>query len=153
MTRTPPRVGLGVFVLNANDEFLMGFRESRHGHGTWSLPGGHLEHGESFAEASQREVIEETGVEVGALRVATVTNDLFADSQRHYVTIWMVGEYLDGEPTVREPDKFTRLRWVTADTLPHPVFPPFADLLKNRELPGLLHPSTGSDQAALPEQM
>lgn len=158
MAPSSPQVGLGVFVLNDRDEFLVGFRESEHGHGTWSLPGGHLEHGESFAEASRREVMEETGVLVGSLRVATVTNDLFPESNRHYVTIWMVGDHVEGEPTAREPDKFTNLRWVSANALPEPVFSPFAGLMESGELSVLLCRDDRSgtdlpDQAALAQHV
>jgi len=57
--------------------------------GTYALPGGHLEYGESFEECAAREVLEETGLEVGELRFLTATNSVFDDVKKHYVTIFM----------------------------------------------------------------
>jgi ADP-ribose pyrophosphatase YjhB (NUDIX family) len=47
-------------VVRAGDRFVL-VHESN---GTWGLPGGRLEVGESFAEAARREAREEAGIEV-----------------------------------------------------------------------------------------
>lgn len=47
MDKKIPRVGIGVFIFK-NNKFLMGCRKGAHGEGTWSIPGGHLEFGESM---------------------------------------------------------------------------------------------------------
>jgi 8-oxo-dGTP diphosphatase len=42
-----PKVGIGVIVYRKG-KILIGKRLSHHGAGTWEIPGGHLEFGESF---------------------------------------------------------------------------------------------------------
>ncbi|WP_054711857.1 NUDIX hydrolase [Bacillus sp. JCM 19041] len=61
-------VGAGVAVMNEEGEFLLQKRFD----GTWSVPGGFLELGESTEEAARREVLEETGIEVGKLDLIDV---------------------------------------------------------------------------------
>jgi 8-oxo-dGTP diphosphatase len=129
----PVRVGVAVFAVRGG-AFLMGRRHGTHGTGTWSLPGGHLEYGESFADAARRELGEETGLTIGSLEQLAVTNDVFARERRHFVTVWMVGDEVGGEPVVREPDKFVDLTWYDLDTLPQPLFQPWRELL---QLPAL----------------
>lgn len=51
-------------------------------------PGGHLEYGESFAECAKREVLEETGLEVGNVEFLVATNDVFGEG-KHYVTVFV----------------------------------------------------------------
>jgi len=69
--------------------------------GTMQCPGGHLEYGESFAECARREVLEETGLEVGNFKFLVATNDVFSEG-KHYITIFVacsiVGE--NKEPKV-----------------------------------------------------
>jgi 8-oxo-dGTP diphosphatase len=125
----PVRVGVGVFAVR-DGAFLMGRRDGAHGAGTWSLPGGHLEFGESFADAARRELWEETGLTIANPEVLAVTNDVFARERRHFVTVWMVGDEVGGEPVVREPDKFADLTWYDLDTLPQPLFQPWRELLR-----------------------
>ncbi len=122
------RVGVGVFAVRGG-AFLMGRRRGAHGTGTWSLPGGHIEYGESFADAARRELREETGLTIGDPQLLTVTNDVFAAERRHCVTLWMCGDDVTGDPVVREPDKFTDLGWYDLDTLPRPLFQPWEQLL------------------------
>jgi hypothetical protein len=52
-----PRIGMGVFVQRPGDGAIcLGQRINSLGHGEWALPGGHLEHGETFEACAVREV-------------------------------------------------------------------------------------------------
>lgn len=122
------RVGVGVFVFK-NGKFLMGQRRNAHGDGSWSIPGGHLEFGETFEDTARREVLEETGLRITNIRFGAVTNDLFTDEGKHYVTIWMLSDWESGAEHITEPDKFIDMRWYDFDTLPQPLFLPWRQLL------------------------
>jgi 8-oxo-dGTP diphosphatase len=114
-----PQVGVGVFVLDSLNQFILGKRKGSHGAGKWALPGGHLEFGESFEDCARREVLEETGLDVQHLRFLTVTNDVMAAENKHYVTVFMVCQ-MDGEhvsPSVLEPEKCECWEWVTWESL------------------------------------
>ncbi|MGL4775402.1 MAG: nucleotide triphosphate diphosphatase NUDT15, partial [Aeromonas veronii] len=63
MSTLYPRVGVGVILTNAQGQVLLGKRKGSHAP-YWSIPGGHLELGESFESAAIREVAEETGLEI-----------------------------------------------------------------------------------------
>lgn len=115
------RVGIGVFVFK-DGKFLMQKRQGSHGEGTWSLPGGHLEFGESFEETARREVKEESNLEIKNIRFGAVTNDHFVDEHKHYVTIWMLSDWAGGELKNMEPNKCTAQTWNTFDDLPEPLF-------------------------------
>lgn len=125
------RLGIGVFVFR-DGKFLMGQRQGSHGADSWSVPGGHLESGETWEETARREVLEETGVAINKIRFGAVTNDIFTTEQKHYVTIWMLSEYLSGEPTIKEPDKFIQQDWFDFEHLPTPLFLPWQQLLNSQ---------------------
>jgi 8-oxo-dGTP diphosphatase len=118
-----PKVGVGVFVWK-NGKFLMGQRLGSHGANTWSVPGGHLEYGESWEQCAKREVLEETGMLVENGRFIAATNDLFPKDGKHYVTIWVECDWLSGEPEITEPDKWINQEWQNFLTLPSPLFEP-----------------------------
>jgi ADP-ribose pyrophosphatase YjhB (NUDIX family) len=69
--------------------------------GTFQCPGGHLEHGESFATTAAREVLEETGLVVGNIKFLTATNDVFEGEGKHYITIFVTAEIVGEEKTPR----------------------------------------------------
>lgn len=124
------RVGIGVFVFKRG-KFIMGRRKGSHGDGHWSIPGGHLEYGETFEQTAKREVLEETGLTITNVRFGAVTNDYFENENKHYVTVWMVSDWRSGEERLREPDKFIEMAWHDFDTLPEPLFLPWEQLLKS----------------------
>ncbi len=115
------RVGIGVFIFK-DGKFLIGHRQGSHGEGTWAIPGGHLEFGESFEQTAIREVSEENGLQIENLRIGAVTNDIFEAENKHYVTVWMTSHWKSGEPEILEPHKCLEWRWVDFDTLPQPLF-------------------------------
>jgi 8-oxo-dGTP diphosphatase len=119
-----------VFIFK-DGKFLMGKRIGSHGEGSWSVPGGHLEFGESFADTAKREVQEETGLTIRNIRFGAVTNDYFRKEDKHYVTIWMLSDYDSGTATILEPDKYIDQEWFDFDTLPSPLFLPWEQLLKS----------------------
>jgi 8-oxo-dGTP diphosphatase len=91
--------------------------------------GGHLEFGESWEDTARREVREETGLEIKNIRFGGVTNDVFPDEGKHYITIWMISDWESGVEEVREPEKCTELRWCNFDTLPKPLLLTWDQLL------------------------
>jgi len=125
-----PLIGIGVIIIR-NGKILLGKRRNAHGAGSWCCPGGHLEFGESFEACARREVKEETGLEIENIRAYTFTNDRFVDEGKHYVTLFMLADSLDGEPRVCEPDKCESWDWFSTGTLPQPLFLPLENLFKN----------------------
>lgn len=117
-----PRVGIGVFVLK-DGKFIMAQRYGSHGEGTWSIPGGHLELGETIEECAAREVMEETGMKIKNVDFLALTEDMF-EGDKHYVTIWVKSQWKSGEPKLMEPDKYRNFAWHTLDDLPSPLFEP-----------------------------
>ncbi len=124
-----PLIGVGVIILK-DGKILLGKRRNAHGEGSWSFPGGHLEFGESIEECALREIEEETGITVTNLRKAGFTNDIFSEESKHYVTLFMVADYKEGEVTVREPDKCEKWEWFERGTFPEPLFLPIRNLIK-----------------------
>ncbi|MDO8582255.1 MAG: NUDIX domain-containing protein [bacterium] len=134
------RVGAGFGVVLLKDgKVLLGKRHDDpvkassmlHGEGTWTLPGGKLDFGETFEEGTAREVLEETGIRINntTLRFISITNDRVPDA--HFVTLGFLCEKFSGEPKVMEPDEITTWEWFPLDQLPTPLFPPVVKIFKN----------------------
>ncbi|ADY21555.1 NUDIX hydrolase [Bacillus paranthracis] len=60
--------GVAVAVFNEQGQILLQQRRN----GIWGVPGGFVELGESTEEAGRREVLEETGIEIGSLQLISV---------------------------------------------------------------------------------
>jgi 8-oxo-dGTP diphosphatase len=73
MAKETVRVGVGVVVLDSNKVLLIK-RGKEPKKGEWSLPGGHVEPGETLRAAAQREVEEETGLSVAVQSLVDVVD-------------------------------------------------------------------------------
>lgn len=129
-----PRVGVGVIVLR-DGRVLLGLRRGSHGAGTWALPGGHLEFGESVEACAAREALEETGLAIEQLRPGPFTNDVMQAEDRHYVTLFVVAGAATGEVELREPQKCERWAWFDWSDLPEPLFQPLQTLKRSGYAP------------------
>ena len=102
-------VGVAVAVMNERGELLLQKRSD----GIWGIPGGFMELGESTEETGRREVLEETGIEIGKLELVGVfsgkhhfvklpNGDEFYPVTIAYVTKEITGGILkaDGKETI-----------------------------------------------------
>ena len=130
-----PKVGVGVIVLH-DGKILLGKRKNSHGNHTWNFPGGHLEFGEEIIECARREVREETGMEILNVRMAGhVTNDIFIEEKKHYITIFVICSADGTEPKIMELEKCDGWSWFDWENLPEPLFLPIRNLLKQGFVP------------------
>jgi 8-oxo-dGTP diphosphatase len=90
MTATGPRVDcVGGIVRDATGRLLLVRRGQEPAKGTWSVPGGRVEPGETDAAATAREVLEETALQVRVGRfVGTVERDAPAGG------VYVIRDYL-----------------------------------------------------------
>ncbi|EHK39756.1 hypothetical protein TRIATDRAFT_19039, partial [Trichoderma atroviride IMI 206040] len=118
--RPNPRVGVSALIQNEKGEFLVGERMGSHGAGTVQTPGGHIDFGEEqLYKVAEREVMEETGLEVTAERILTITNDVFNDEAKHYITTWIICTMKnpDAKPKRMEPKKCMWWAWKSSKEL------------------------------------
>ncbi|MDR1934768.1 MAG: NUDIX domain-containing protein [Candidatus Accumulibacter sp.] len=90
--------------------------------GLYSLPGGHVEEGESIVQAAARELEEETGLRAapGDLEWLGV---IHRRSDTNRIDFFLRARRWSGEPEVREPDKCAALDWFARDALPENLAP------------------------------
>ena len=124
-----PIVGLAVFIVNDNGEFLLGKRKGMVGGETWAPPGGKLDKNESFEDCIIRETKEETSLEISDLTYIATTNDVMKDIDRHYVTLFFSTKMYIGEVMVMEPEKCHEWKWFLPNQLPDNLFLPFQNFL------------------------
>ena len=63
METNHPRVGLGIIIVNKEGNILIGKRKGSHAQ-KYSIPGGHLDLGETFEQGAIREIKEETNLDI-----------------------------------------------------------------------------------------
>jgi len=129
-----PNVGVGIIITH-NDQVLLMKRKGLHGQGTWSTPGGHLDFGETPEQCAVREAKEEVGLDVVDIRFRAVTNDVFEEAGRHYITIWMEGRTTSNDPMIAAEDEVAEIGWFAWDSLPDPLFLSLENLIKANSYP------------------
>jgi len=117
------RVGVGVIIVNNENKVLIGKRISGLAP-FYSIPGGHIELGETFENAATREIQEETGLIIHQPQVIAITNNLetFKREDKHYVSVVLLAKKYDGILENKEPAKCEGWHWMDPNNLPQPHF-------------------------------
>jgi len=109
-----PMVGVGGVVI-AKDRVLLIRRGSAPLKGEWSIPGGMLEIGETIVQGVQREMLEETAIEVKVLDLIEVFERISVEedgrAKYHFVILDYLCELLRGEP--HAASDVTDVSWAT----------------------------------------
>ena len=109
-----PIVGVGVVILDA-DKVLLIKRGKPPRAGTWSLPGGAQESGETLKEAALREIYEETSLKVEIIGlidiVDSIRRDKKGDTEYHYTLIDFAARVTGG--ALRAGDDAIDSHWFT----------------------------------------
>ena len=118
-----PRVGLGVIIVNKDGNILIGKRKGSHAQ-KYSIPGGHLEMGETFEQGAFREIKEETDLDIFEPKVIAVTNNLetYKEEGKHYISVVLLVTKYSGKLKNMEPEKCESWIWVDPHNLPQPHF-------------------------------
>lgn len=126
----PPKVGVGIAIwryspLNGRQEVLLGKRKGSHGAGDWSFPGGKIDGEEHPENAALREVREEIGCYVEAVKPLPYWSfERYPELSHNFVTIYYSARLMDGEAVqLMEPEKCEEWKWFNwLKGLPDPLF-------------------------------
>lgn len=128
-----PKVGIGVLIFNTHEQLLLGKRLNSHGENQWGPPGGHLEWGESFEHCAIRETLEETGLIINNPKFLGITNDIFLEQNKHYVSIFLFAKLLRNQEVQNcEPNKTLAWEWFDLIDLPNNLFLPLQNFFRQQ---------------------
>lgn len=118
-------VGANVVVLDDADRVLLQLRADT---GDWGLPGGFMEPGESVEQTARREVLEETGLELGAMDLLGIFSGpaffyQYPNGDQVYgVAVAYVSRDFCGEPAPTSSE-CRELRFFASEDLPDAILP------------------------------
>ncbi len=122
MTHKPqatPKVAVNAVVFNDKKEVLLAKRTDN---GMWCIPGGHVDLGETLAQACLRELYEETGLRGEVIRLVGIYSDpqnslhIAQGSEWHTVRVSFLCKVVGGTMTASE--ETSEIKYFEMDHLP-----------------------------------
>jgi len=105
------QIGVGCFVVNANNEVLA-IKEKTGFYKGWKVPGGMVDPGEDLADAAVREVKEETGIDtkLRSIECFRSTHDALDGQTNLYFIVSLIP--LNAGPFVLQPGEISEACWL-----------------------------------------
>lgn len=111
-----PCVAVGAVVFN-NDKVLLVRRAQPPAMDYWAIPGGKVKLGETLQAAAEREILEETGLQIRAREPVYTFDHLEKDEDGlirfHYVIVDLAADYIGGE--ILPGDDAAEARWLAPE--------------------------------------
>lgn len=118
MTETTTEQGISAAIIVQDGRVLMVRRRISEGELMWQFPAGGIEAGESAEEAAVRETLEETGLEVKAIRLI---GHLARHPKSGREMFYTAAEVVAGEAHVADADELAAVAWVMHAEIPEYV--------------------------------
>ena len=137
MSKEIPKVGLGVIILNKENQVLLILRNNdpkladseMRLEGTWTLPAGKLKYGETLNEAAIKKVKEETNLDIKDVKVISISDDI--NSYAHYVTVGLIAHDYSGKINLGDTLEHVDYGFYDLDNLPDNLCEPSKKIIKN----------------------
>ena len=121
-----PRVAVGA-VVRHQDKVLLVLRNQAPAEGVWAIPGGSVELGETLRAAAEREILEETGLQIEAGPIIytfdVIQRDEAGRVQYHYVIIDLLAQAIDPAQPLQPADDVKDAAWFKMSDLDDPDLP------------------------------
>src|SRR5512140_991921 len=113
-------VGVGAVIVDAQGRLFFARRgpQAKNERGLWEFPGGSVEFGETLAEALQREMREEYGIEIAVGELLDVVDHILPEEGQHWVSPSFICSIISGEPEIQEPEKCSEIGWFSPRKVP-----------------------------------
>jgi len=113
-------VGVGAVIVDLDGRLFLAKRgpQAKNERGLWEFPGGSVEFGETLAEALQREMREEYGIEIAVGELLDVVDHILPEEGQHWVSPAFICSIVSGEPAIQEPEKCSEIGWFLPEDLP-----------------------------------
>jgi mutator protein MutT len=114
-----PHVGVHLILADGRKVLLLRRANTGFADGSWSVPGGSLEHGETLPQAAAREALEEIGITIDPadLSFAHLCHHADPDGLAR-VGVFFTTRRWAGEPINAEPHKCSEICWHDLGDLP-----------------------------------
>ena len=130
----PMRLGVGIIILNKNNQVFVGKRKDNPGD-RWQMPQGGVENGEDFRSAMKRELYEETSIE--NIKIIKEIEQFYEyELPKNLVSIiwkgkfrgqkqkWFITKFTDNEDKINLKTKhpeFIEWKWINVEMLPEVI--------------------------------
>ncbi len=113
-------VGVGAILVDPDGKVFLSRRgqNSKNEKGLWEFPGGAVEFGEKMADALQREMAEEYGIEIEVGDLLDIIDHILPAEGQHWVSPTFICRIKSGEPKILEPEKCSQIGWFDVGEIP-----------------------------------
>lgn len=117
-------VAVGIFIINNDGKVFLSKRSQNatNERGSWEIPGGKVNFGETLENAAIREAKEEYDIDIEITKQFPAQNHIILNEHQHWVPTSFLCKILGNKPPkIMEPDKCDEIGWFDFNNLPEPL--------------------------------
>lgn len=117
-------VAVGLFIINDEGRVFLTKRSKNatNERGTWEIPGGKVQFGETLQDAAKREAKEEYCIDIELIEQFPAQNHLIPKEKQHWVPTCFLAKIVGTKkPAIMEPNKCDAIGWFLFSKLPKPL--------------------------------